>query len=230
MYTYTYAKAVDYLAKGRKKTSRPLYHSGLHMYKMPNSTDIGIGWTYYHAGQSHPVVVLHEDDTLTIRGYIWGEEEGKYQPTIHQSIRRVIKQYSGVKDIYRKNFKVYLVTQDAQPTQTKLMGCRVCGQPGKINGMCYGDICTKSTSIDKNKTFQCVEHNYTGVIMRHPEPSCRHGKTSPHKTYNSDVCYSCNGTRKKLYGGKYAGIEWKGEPIRIKDGNLYVPSNEQIKI
>lgn len=213
-----YQWASDWLAGGRKKYERPMYDRGLRMWKLnkwKTDSPIGIGWRW----QSYPFVIYHPDNTITIQAQ---NPTGGWNPLFGYSTRFTIRRYSGIADLYQKNFKFHIVEQQAGFTKPKIYGCRQCKQTGLQDVGCYPETCWNVT-MDGNK-FICTDH--PDVDLSQPSRGrwhympCHHGEDQYHLIKNGQTCYYCNGTKKRDYGSKRESILWDGSPLRIQNGKL----------
>ena len=221
---HTYADWQDYLAGGRKKWERTLYDGQRNRIQYANkwnkNSDIQIvnKWTNYH-----PLITIHPDDTMTLEGgqvsTHWG---GSFNALDAQSLRYTIWKYAGVQ-VNRRNFKFYITERDAPTKPGKLMGCRQCSSTGLVDSWCQGNTCWDGTFNDEG-ALSCTKHpdmsmGYAGSRW-HYVP-CEHGTIKGHTSKRAQVCYSCNGTKQRLYGAHKVSVLWDGSPIRVQNGNIY---------
>jgi len=205
-----YDTATIWLKEGRKKTTRPLYMRGLYMTKIQNG-DIVITdkWSQFNP------VIFHPDGTKTIQAPQIHNLWGSWNSLRSQTVRYNILQFSGIAQIYQKNFKCHLVFQDALTTKPKIQGCRFCRKTGMMDSWCNGSYCSND--------WPCSEHpNGVQGSSRsswHKVP-CEHGVLDGHQVKHGQKCYSCNGNGYRDYGSKLVSLIWDGSPLRIKDGSL----------
>lgn len=228
MWTYTEAK--DFLARGRKKHERPLYDRGLRIWKInkwdPDSPiAIGHNWHGYH-----PFVIFHPDDTTIIQAPIiqtsWG---GTWKQLDNYSTRLTIMRYAGISQLYRKDWKFYIVENHPRYTPSKIQGCRICRSSGKVDEYCSTITCWSGqpkTGILGFDTgyYECEEHQVTwskqSNYSRWHETPCVHGNTTSHTIPKGRDCYYCSGIGKRDYGSKPETTQWDGSPLRLQHGNI----------
>jgi hypothetical protein len=205
-----YDTATIWLQEGRKKYVRPLYMRGLYMSKVSNG-DIVITdkWAQFNP------VVFHRDGTKTIQAPVINRPWGSWNSLSSQTVRYNILQFSGIAQIYQKNFECHLVFQDALTTAPKIQGCKTCKQTGKMDSWCNSTYCSND--------WPCAEHpdavQGASASSWHKVP-CEHGVLHGHEVKQGQQCYYCNGTRKRDYGSKLISLIWDGSPLRIKNGSL----------
>jgi hypothetical protein len=206
-----YDAAKAYLSGGHKKWDRPLYVRGLRVQSRSKDIAIVDKWSGFEP------ILFHPDDTLTIQApqsvlTNWG---GSWNPLRSQSVRRNIREFSGLQGLFQKEGVVYITTQDALRTPSKIQKCRGCHGLGLVDSWCSPPYCRNS--------FPCAEHpewkpdsNRSYWHMG----KCPHGQSDNHSVPKSRECYSCQGVGLREYGNNLISIAWDGSPIRLKDGNL----------
>jgi hypothetical protein len=212
----------DYLANGRKKYERTLYDRGYRIQyanKFNKSGDIQIVMPWIN---NYPLITIHPDNTRTLQSpgtvtTAWG---GSWHPLRAYSVRFTIYKYTGV-EVVQRNFQFKLYEQDAKLTPTKIQGCRMCSQTGKIDGWCNALACWDVDS----KTNSCPAHmeiklSEIDIQRGRHVISCEHGNTMGHTVKRSQQCYSCSGTGKRDYGNKRVSLAWDGSPIKVENGNI----------
>lgn len=216
---WSYYDASQYLSMGRKKYERPLYDRGLRIWKEnkwdPNSP-ISVGWNL-----AYPLVTYHPDNSVTIQA----PQTNMYYNTLRAySVRFTIARYSGIKDLFQRNFKYYIVEKDARRTPAKEQGCRQCKQTGKTDLYCYADMCWGPVNNNICNVHGFVDDKFMSYNARWHIVPCKHGlgdaSNRQHMIPNGADCGYCNGTKRRMYGGGYERIQWDGSPLRLKDGNL----------
>lgn len=187
MIVQTYDEAVDWLKGGRNKNDRPLYTVGLRLKKLNANGDIGVvaPWLVYYQ-PTLPLVTFHPNGQVTITA-----ENGLLRS---QSVRRIIKWFASLTDVYQKNYNHYILTQDFDRKPQKIQTCRKCKGGGKIDAWC--------------------------AIYRWHTGPCEHGETSSHWVPKSQSCYWCNGVGKRDYGSQPIAMLWDGSPLKLISGNL----------
>lgn len=218
---YDWQWASDFLAGGRKKHERPLYDRGLRLWKTNKwdvDSDINVGWHSYQ-----PFVIYHKDGSTTMQAVGYGGQ--RWVPLGSQSVRLTMMRYAGVQSVYQRNYKYYIVEQDAGLTPPKVQGCRQCKQRGTVDTWCWPGNCWNIAEADGK--FYCPQHPETDSSLISPNRRwhsvpCEHGDVSRggHEVKDGATCYGCGGTRKRDYGSKYVATLWDGSPIRIRDGKL----------
>lgn len=206
-----YDEAKSYLAGGRKKWDRPMYMRGLRLQQ--RGKDIAILDKWY----GFDPVLFHSDGTLTIQAprnsvTHWG---GTWNPLRSQGVRYNIRHFSGLKELFQKNGVVYITTQDALRTPSKVQKCRGCRGSGKRDKWCSPPYCRNS--------FPCEDHpewNPGNTRAYWHYGACEHGIFDSHTIPQGTDCYSCSGTGKQDYGNKLISIAWDGSPLRLLDGNI----------
>jgi hypothetical protein len=205
----------DFLSKGRKKYERPLYDRGLRIWKTNKwdiDSDIAIGWVNYA-----PLVIYHKDNSTTIQA----PKVNAWNTLFGYSTRLTIVRYSGIKDLFQRDFKHYIVDQDACNTPPKIQGCRQCSQTGLQDVWCYPQACWNG-NIDEKGKYSCTQH--PGALSSHGRwhmVPCEHGQLqNGHTIKNGTQCYYCSGTKKRDYGSKLERTLWDGSPIRVRNGNI----------
>ena len=221
---YDWNWASSFLDGGRKKHERPLYDRGLRIWKFNKwdaDSDIGIGWKY--SGMSNSFVVYHKDGTTTIQAR--GVNPGGWSPLNNYSTRLTIMRYAGISNLYQRDFKFYIVEDNAGITPPKIQGCRQCAQTGLADVWCYPRNCWDVETSDDGKV-SCPTHPDLGPTVMshyrrwHPVP-CEHGFVqSGHQIKNGTTCYYCQGSKKRDYGSKPERTQWDGTPIRLRDGQI----------
>jgi hypothetical protein len=203
-----YDEAKSYLAGGRKKWDRPMYMRGLRLQQRGKDIAIADKWFGFDP------IVFHPDGTLTIQAppnstTRWG---GTWNPLRSQSVRRNIKDFSGLKDIFQRDGVVYIVETDAAIKPPKIQNCRSCRGVGKVDYTCWPDYC--------HKAIPCEDHpEITGARYWH-YGTCEHGNKDKHDIPRGRPCYNCKGNGKKDYGSQFIRIAWDGSPIKIHRGNI----------
>ena len=214
---YNWQWSSDFLAGGRKKHERPLYDRGLRIWKLNKwdaDSDIAIGWKY--SGNSNPFVIHHKDGTTTIQT---NKFPSGWNALNNYSTRLTIMRYAGVKDLFQRNFKFYIVEDDAGITPPKIQGCRQCKQTGLQDVWCYPQNCWSSVE-QADGTYDCAEHPGQGTRRWH-SVACEHGFTqNGHMIKDGTTCYYCQGTKKRDYGSKLERTQWDGTPLRLRDGKI----------
>jgi hypothetical protein len=212
-----YDTATTWLQEGRKKYIRPLYMRGLYMSKISNG-DIVITdkWASFNP------VVFHRDGTKTIQAPVINRPWGSWNSLNSQTVRYNILQFSGIAQIYQKNFECHLVFQDALTTKPKVQGCRMCSRTGLLDGWCHPPTCWDGER-GPNNVYVCSKHpNVTPLhsYSRYHNIACEHGQEDSHATPKTEKCHSCSGMGMRDYGSKLISLIWDGSPLRIKDGSL----------
>jgi len=221
---HTYAEWQDYLANGRSKWDRTLYDGQRNRIRYANkwgrTGDIEIvnQWTNYY-----PVITIHVDDTMTIKGgqvsTHWG---GSFNALDSQSIRYTIWKYAGIQ-VNRRDFKFYITERDAATKPGKLMGCRQCSSSGLMDSWCNPQMCGNVITLPDG-SITCPTHpdatNLATWRNWHGSP-CIHGDATGHNLKRGQTCYYCNGTKQRLYGERKISVLWDGSPIRVQNGNIY---------
>jgi hypothetical protein len=205
-----YDAAKAYLSGGHKKWDRPLYVRGLRVQSRNKDIAIVDKWFGFEP------ILFHPDGTLTIQAPIsmptaWG---GSWNTLRSQSVRRNIKEFSGLQGVFQKAGVVYITTQDALRTPSKIQKCRTCRGLGLVDGWCSPPYCNKAFPCDEHPEWKPKNTSYWHQGL------CPHGNTDSHKTPKSDACYYCKGVGLREYGNNLISIAWDGSPIRLKDGNL----------
>ena len=207
--------ASDFLSRGRKKYERPLYDRGLRIWKInrwDKDSDIAIGWRSYQ-----PFVIFHKDGSTTIQAQ--QPPTHTWNPLFGYSTRLSIMRYSGIKNLYQRDFKHYIVDEDARTMPPKIQGCRQCKQTGLQDVWCYPQNCWNSVQ-NADGTYGCPDHPGQGSARWHSVP-CAHGDIERgHLIKNGTTCYYCSGTKKRDYGSKLERTLWDGSPIRVRNGNI----------
>jgi len=218
----THADWQSYLANGRKKYERTLYDRGYRIQyanKFNKSGDIQIVMPWVN---NFPLITIHPDNTKTLQSpgtviTAWG---GTWQPLRAYSVRFTLWKYANV-EVVQRNFTFKLYEKDAKLTPSKIQGCRMCSQTGKIDGWCNAlacwdvDINTNGCPTHPEMTLADVDVQRGRHII-----ACEHGQTMGHKVKRSQQCYSCSGTGKRDYGNKRVSLSWDGSPIKVENGNI----------
>jgi hypothetical protein len=201
-----YDEAKVYLAGGRKKWDRPMYMRGLRLQN--HGKDIAIVDKWYGFNP----VLFHPDGTLTIQAppspTNWG---GTWNPLRSQGVRYNIKHFGKLQGVFQKGGNIYITTQDALRTPSKVQKCRSCSGHGLVDSWCSPPYC-------KNH-IPCADHPQATQRYWHYS-ACEHGQSDSHKIIKGQQCYRCSGTGKFDYGNKLISITWDGSPLRLKDGNI----------
>lgn len=213
-----YQSAANWLSKGKRKWERPLYTRGLALRRKPGtgsittSSDIEVFSRWNH----QTLVTYHPDGTTTIQGKVsptrWG---GSYNPLYSWSVRTVYKDFAGLRDVYQRNHKIYVVFQDAKSKPGKLCKCRRCSGSGLVDGWCQVWWCYTGTSCTIEPKIESSASNY-----HHHKHPCEHGQTTGHHTPKTETCFRCNGSGKAVYGAGYEAMLWDGSPLRLQEGSL----------
>ena len=208
-----YDSAKTYLSGGHKKWDRPMYVRGLRVQS--RNKDIAIMDKWY----SFEPILFHPDGTLTIQApqsvpTNWG---GSWNPLHSQSVRRNIREFSGLTNVFQRAGTIYITTQDALRTPSKIQKCRTCHGLGLVDSWCSPPSC--------NNNFPCTDHpewkpNFSSSNYNWHYGKCPHGNTDSHTVPKSQDCYHCKGVGFREYGNKLISMAWDGSPIRLKDGNL----------
>lgn len=187
MIVQTYDEAVNWLKGGRNKSDRPLYTTGLRLRKINANGDIGVvaPWTAYYGG-AQPLVTYHPNGQVTIAA-----ENGLLRS---QSVRRIIRWFADLTDVYQKNHNHYFLTKNYGYKPQKIQKCRRCKGDGKLDEMCY--------------------------IFRWNTGPCEHGETNTHVMPKAQSCWGCHGVGKKDYGSQPIAMLWDGSPVKLIGGNL----------
>ena len=202
-----YDEAKSYLAGGRKKWDRPMYMRGLRLQNHGTSIAIVDKWYGFNP------VLFHPDGTLTIQApqsvpTNWG---GTWNPLRSQGVRYNLRHFGQLQQVFQKDGTIYITTQDALRTPSKVQKCRSCSGHGLIDSWCTPPYCQNNTP--------CEEHPQATARYWH-YGICSHGNTDSHKLIRSQNCYRCSGTGKRDYGNKLISMAWDGSPLRLKDGKL----------
>ena len=229
----TYDQASSWLRQGRMKHERSLYYGNYRIWKenrWSHNSDLCIGWT------GHSYVTLHYDGTTTIQGNSVSESGiiSYHDFRNSYSIRQLISRYAGV-NVYRKNHKLYLETNEADISPPKIQACRSCSSTGKVHVTCFLETCWgKEKSM--NGFMWCDVHPDLDLMKpslyntrRHHDVPCEHGREEEHTLYRAATCSACNGERKRDYGSKLIPILWNGGPIKLRDGKIINTPVSQFK-
>jgi hypothetical protein len=208
-----YDTAKSYLSGGHKKWDRPLYVRGLRVQS--RSKDIAIVDKWYN----FEPILFHPDGTLTIQApqaipNNWG---GTWNPLRSQGVRRNFKDFSGLQGMFQKNGTVYITTQDASRTPSKIQKCRTCHGLGLVDSWCSPSYCSNPFPCEEHPEFEEPAKNRYGSWHY---GKCLHGNSDSHNVPKSQDCYHCKGVGLREYGNNLISIAWDGSPIRLKDGNL----------
>lgn len=203
-----YDEAKSYLAGGRKKWDRPMYMRGLRLQN--RGKDIAIMDKWY----GFDPVLFHPDGTLTIQApkaspTAWG---GTWNPLRSQGVRFNIKHFGQLQECVQRNGEIYITTQDALRTPSKVQKCRGCKGSGLVDGWCSPPYCPNHAP--------CPDHPQVAKNTYWHYSLCPHGQDSSHRLINNQQCYRCSGSGKFDYGNKLISIAWDGSPLRLKDGNI----------
>jgi len=208
-----YDTAKAYLSGGHKKWDRPMYVRGLRVQSRGNLIALVDKWYHFEP------ILFHPDGTLTIQApqsvpTNWG---GNWNPLYSQSVRRNIREFSGLINVFSRANTIYITTQDALRTPSKIQKCRRCHGLGLVDKWCSPPYC--------NNDFPCNDHpewqpNASSSSYRWHYGKCPHGNSDSHSVPKSQECYYCTGVGLREYGNKLISIAWDGSPIRLKDGNL----------
>ncbi len=203
-----YDEAKSYLAGGRKKWDRPMYMRGLRLQN--RGKDIAVMDKWY----GFDPVLFHPDGTLTIQApqsspTAWG---GTWNPLRSQGVRFNIKHFGKLQECVQRDGEIYITTQDALRTPSKVQKCRRCKGVGLVDGWCSPPYC-------KNHA-PCSDHPLVAKNTYWHYDLCPHGKDFSHSIPSSQQCFRCNGSGKVDYGNKLISIAWDGSPLRLKDGNI----------
>jgi len=208
-----YDTAKSYLSGGHKKWDRPLYVRGLRVQS--RSKDIAIVDKWYN----FEPILFHPDGTLTIQApqsvpNNWG---GSWNPLRSQGVRRNFKDFSGLQGMFQKAGTIYITTQDALRTPSKIQKCRTCHGLGLVDSWCSPRYCNNSLPCEDHPEVQVTAgNNYASWHYG----KCPHGISDSHTVPKSQDCYHCKGVGLREYGNNLISIAWDGSPIRLKDGNL----------
>jgi hypothetical protein len=205
-----YDEAKAYLSKGRKTWDRPMYTRGLRLQSRPNN-NIAINDKW---GQFDPIL-FHPDGTITIQA---PPHSGGWRPLWSQTVRRNIKDFSGLQNVFQRQSKVYITTSDALSTPVKVQKCRVCKGSGLVDSWCSPSYCNTSFPCEEHPEFKEPPKNSYGGAWHYG--NCEHGFNSSHNIPKSGQCYNCKGNGKKDYGSKLISLEWDGSPLRLSNGAL----------
>lgn len=202
-----YDEAKTYLAGGRKKWDRPMYMRGLRLQQRGKDIAILDKWAGFDP------ILFHPDGTLTIQAppnmaTRWG---GTWNPLRSQSVRRNIQDFSGLQYVFQRNYKVYIVEQNAAIEPPKIQKCRSCKGKGRVDNWCHPPYC----SI---RTGKCDKHPNTGNSWHYDV--CEHGNSGGHKIPLGQQCYRCSGSGKMDYGSNPVKIVWDGSPLRLFNGKI----------
>jgi len=201
-----YDTASIFLSEGRKKYERPLYMRGLRLIR--TGTDIHVLDRWY---QFTPVT-YHADGTVTISAQ---NSAVRWNPLRSQSVRYNILQFSGIKQIYQKDYECRLVFQDAGTTPVKIQKCRSCKSTGLLDSYCGSNYCYNDIPCKEHPNAE-ARNKYSSI---HYYP-CEHGVLEGHMVERNRECHYCNGTGKQDYGSKLISMVWDGSPLKLKDGSL----------
>lgn len=212
-YVTDYDTAKSYMSNGRKTWDRPMYVRGLRLQY--RGKDIAVVDNWYKCDP----ILFHSDGTLTIQApqsipNNWG---GTWNPLRSQGFRRNFKDFSGLQGMYQKAGQIYITTQSALRSPSKIQKCRGCHGLGLVDSWCSPPYC--------NTNFPCSEHpEWKPLMVSHNYNwhygNCPHGNTDSHSVPNSRECYGCNGVGMREYGNKLISMVWDGSPIRLRDGNI----------
>lgn len=205
-----YDAAKAYLSGGHKKWDRPLYVRRLRVQSRAKDIAVVDKWFNFEP------ILFHPDGTLTIQApaaiqTYWG---GSWNPLRSQSVRRNIREFSGLQGVFQRAGQIYITTQDALRTPSKIQKCRSCKGSGLVDSYCSPPYC--------HNAFPCEEHpewKPDSNSRWHTGP-CPHDRTDGHTMPKSQNCYYCKGVGLREYGNNLISIAWDGSPIRLRDGNL----------
>lgn len=207
-----YDEAKSYLAGGRKKWDRPMYLRGLRLQHRGKDIAILDKWAQFDP------ILFHPDGTLTIQcpsqsRTSWG---GSWFPLRSQTVRRNIRDFSGLKNVFQRDGQIYITTADAVISPSKIQKCRGCRGSGLVDSWCSPSYC--------NNSFPCEDHPEwkpaSGTSQYWHYGKCEHGFNSSHNVPKSRECYGCNGSGKRDYGNKPISLLWDGSPLRLSNGSL----------
>ena len=175
------------------------------------------------------VEIYKPDGTVVIEADSRPTYFGNWNPLRGYSTRLTIMRYAGLKDLYQRNFKFYIVENDAKWINGKEQGCRYCKQTGLMDLRCWPTSCWDTKTASDGSHF-CPTHPELGhwpntntiyaYRNTHHYAPCEHGSKNAHTVKNGQSCHSCNGTKKRIYGARFERTLWDGAPLRIKDGNI----------
>jgi len=208
-----YDTAKSYLSGGHKKWDRPMYVRGLRVQSRSKDIAIVDKWAGFEP------ILFHPDGTLTIQSpqsvlTHWG---GTWNPLRSQSVRRNIREFSGLQGVFQKAGVIYITTQDALRTPSKIQKCRTCHGEGLVDSWCSPPYCSNSFPCEDHPEFEEPAKNRYGSWHY---GKCPHGESDSHMVTKSRDCYHCKGAGRREYGNNLISIAWDGSPIRLKDGNL----------
>lgn len=211
-YVQDYDTAKAYLSGGHKKWDRPLYVRGLRVQSRGKGIAIVDKWAGFDP------ILFNPDGTLTIQApnavpTAWG---GSWRPLRSQSVRRNIKEFSGLTNVFQRQGVIYITEADASTTPAKIQKCRGCRGSGLIDSWCSPDMCRNSFPCNAHPEWQPgpLDTRYWHSIP------CEHGQSDSHNLPKSRSCYSCRGNGTRDYGSKLVSIAWDGSPLRLKDGKI----------
>jgi len=203
-FVYDYDSAQTWLAGGRKKYDRPLYTRGLRLQYRGKDIAVRDKW-----GGFDPIL-FHADGTMTIQApqstSHWG---GSWNPLRSQGVRYVIKQFSGLQDVFQKANNYYITASDAPLTPAKIQKCRSCHGLGKVDDWCNPGLCRNNP---------CEEHPWYVNNTYWHYSVCEHGEKDSHTIPKGRQCHRCAGNGLRDYGTKPISLMWDGSPLRLKDG------------
>ena len=217
---YDWDWADTFLKAGRKKYERPLYDRGLRIWKTNKwdaDSDISIG---YRWNLSNPYVTFHKDGTTTISAEQYANG---FSSLRGYSTRFTMLRYAGI-SVVQRNYKFYLIENDAPLTPPKIQGCRTCSRSGLVDGWCYSGSCYDG-ELNDNGRMHCPTHpdaTYIGQLHQYRWHSmeCKHGKTDGHQVTKELLCPTCEGAAVYDYGSKPERTQWAGTPLRLRDGKI----------
>lgn len=214
-YTYVYVSDYDtadaYISRGRKKTTRPLYHKNLAISLRDNGKSIGI-----HFRNWGPDFIR----------YVPGDKAVISLPATHNyvSTREIIKVYSNLIDLYQRNNKVYIRQSIDTVSPSRQVRCPRCKGRKVLWYQCNG---LKSKRGNTSRYIGIEMQAFNGQKIWIYECNCLNSNPNldPNNHRGFVNCSFCNGNGYREFGNKYQPFQWDGSPIGIdlKTG-LIIPS------
>ena len=222
---YKFIRAYDYdsggmwLRRGRKKTTRPLYHKSLYISSRANNS-LGI-----HFKSWGPDLIR----------YVPGDKAVIALPPSfsYPSTRDAVRIYANLVDVTQRKGKLFIAQDTDTFTKIRKVRCPKCLGRGLHWYQCNGLI--QDTRKTKPSGFRGREvRSFSGMTYWVYKCECLDSNPDldPNNHRASFPCNFCNSNGYRELGGIRQSFEWNGDPlvINLKTGRIekIVNSNNQL--
>lgn len=212
---YKYTRAYDYdsggmwLRRGKKKTTRPLYHKNLYISTRQNNS---LGIHYKNWGP----------DLLR---YMPGDKAVIALPAAYNyvSTRESIRIYANLVDLVQRNNKLFIAQDTDTYSKVRRVRCPKCLGRGLHWYQCNGLPEDKRNQRERGRRGREIK-SFSGQTFWVWKCDCLDSNPdlNPNNHRASFQCLYCSGNGYRDLGGKRESFQWDGEPlvIDLKTGRI----------